>query len=81
MGIRKQEMFSSDLRESRTIENGVMDLFDGFWTNRPVTRKGALPPFAWSAAQTQAANDIYYGEDLRNHLFGMPGAGGWTCAL
>jgi hypothetical protein len=34
------------------------------------------------AMQVQPANDVYYGEDLRNHLFGMPGAGGMDlCAM
>ena len=72
------------LDESRNpIENGVMDLFDGFWTTRPVTEQlGIAPIFRGMAAQTQPANDIYYGEDLRNHLFGMPGAGGMDlCAM
>ncbi|MBJ84614.1 MAG: peroxidase [Euryarchaeota archaeon] len=72
------------LDESRKpIENGVMDLFDGFWTTRPVTEEGGIAPiFRGMAAQTQPANDIYYGEDLRNHLFGMPGAGGMDlCAM
>ena len=72
------------LDESRNpIENGVMDLFDGFWTTRPVTEEGGIAPiFRGMAAQTQPANDIYYGEDLRNHLFGMPGAGGMDlCAM
>ncbi|MBJ04154.1 MAG: hypothetical protein CMB65_05595 [Euryarchaeota archaeon] len=65
------------------IENGIMDLFDGFWTTRPVTEGGGIAPILRGvAAQTQAANDIYYGDDLRNHLFGMPGAGGMDlCAI
>ncbi len=72
------------LNEDRNpIENGVMDLFDGFWTTQPVTEEGGIAPiFRGMAAQIQPANDIYYGEDLRNHLFGMPGAGGMDlCAM
>lgn len=65
------------------IENGLMSLFDGFWTTRPVTEEGGIAPILRGLAmQTQPANDIYYGEDLRNHLFGMPGAGGMDlCAM
>ena len=65
------------------IENGLMSLFDGFWTTRPVTEEGGIAPILRGLAmQTQPANDIYFGEDLRNHLFGMPGAGGMDlCAM
>jgi hypothetical protein len=65
------------------IENGVMSLFDGFWTTSPVTEEGGIAPILRGMAmQVQPANDIYYGEDLRNHLFGMPGAGGMDlCAM
>jgi hypothetical protein len=65
------------------IENGVMSLFDGFWTTSPVTEEGGISPILRGLAmQVQPANDIYYGEDLRNHLFGMPGAGGMDlCAM
>ena len=65
------------------IENGLMSLFDGFWTTSPVTEEGGISPILRGLAmQVQPANDIYYGEDLRNHLFGMPGAGGMDlCAI
>ena len=65
------------------IENGLMSLFDGFWTTSPVTEEGGISPILRGLAmQVQPANDIYYGEDLRNHLFGMPGAGGMDlCAM
>ncbi len=65
------------------IENGMMSLFDGFWTTSPVTEEGGISPILRGLAmQVQPANDIYYGEDLRNHLFGMPGAGGMDlCAM
>ncbi|MED5487433.1 MAG: peroxidase family protein [Candidatus Thermoplasmatota archaeon] len=69
--------------ERMPIENGQMSLFDGFWTTRPVTEEGGIAPILRGMAiQTQPANDIYYGNDLRNHLFGMPGAGGMDlCAM
>ena len=65
------------------IENGVMSLFDGFWTTSPVTEEGGISPILRGLAmQVQPANDIYFGEDLRNHLFGLPGAGGMDlCAM
>ncbi len=72
------------VNEQRTpIEEGHMSLFDGFWTTSPVTEEGGIAPiFRGMAMQVQPANDIYYGEDLRNHLFGMPGAGGMDlCAM
>ncbi|MDP6900301.1 MAG: peroxidase family protein [Candidatus Thalassarchaeaceae archaeon] len=68
--------------ENRTSA-GHMSLFDGFWTTAPVTQEGGISPLIRGMAMsTQPANDVYYGEDLRNHLFGHPGAGGMDlCAI
>ena len=65
------------------IEEGHMSLFDGFWTTQPITEEGGIAPmFRGMAMQTQPANDVYFGDDLRNQLFGMPGAGGMDlCAI
>ena len=65
------------------IEEGHMSLFDGFWTTSPITEEGGVSPMLRGMAmQTQPANDVYYGENLRNQLFGHPGAGGMDlCAI
>jgi len=65
------------------IEEGHMSLFDGFWTTRPITEEGGVSPMLRGMAmQTQPANDVYFGDDLRNQLFGHPGAGGMDlCAI
>jgi peroxidase len=60
-----------------------MDLFDGFWTTKPVTDEGGIAPLMRGMAMSvQPANDVFFGEDLRNKLFGIPGAGGMDlCAI
>jgi len=65
------------------IEEGHMTLFDGFWTTSPITEEGGVAPMIRGMAmQTQPANDVYYGEMLRNQLFGAPGSGGMDlCAI
>ncbi len=65
------------------IEEGHLSLFDGFWTTQPITEEGGIAPMLRGMAmQTQPANDVYFGDDLRNQLFGMPGAGGMDlCAI
>lgn len=65
------------------IEEGHMSLFDGFWTTQPITEEGGVAPMLRGMAmQTQPANDVYFGDDLRNQLFGHPGAGGMDlCAI
>ena len=72
------------VNESRgPIEEGHMSLFDGFWTTSPITEEGGVEPMLRGMAmQEQPANDVYYGENLRNQLFGHPGAGGMDlCAI
>ena len=72
------------VNESRgPIEEGHMSLFDGFWTTTPITEEGGVEPMLRGMAmQEQPANDVYYGENLRNQLFGQPGAGGMDlCAI
>ncbi len=72
------------VNESRLpIEEGHMSLFDGFWTTSPITEEGGVEPMLRGMAmQEQPANDVYYGENLRNQLFGHPGAGGMDlCAI
>jgi hypothetical protein len=72
------------VNESRgPIEEGHMSLFDGFWTTTPITEEGGVEPMLRGMAmQEQPANDVYYGENLRNQLFGHPGAGGMDlCAI
>jgi hypothetical protein len=60
-----------------------MSLFDGFWTTKPVTEEGGLAPIMRGMAMhTQPANDVFFGEDLRNRLFGEILQGGMDlCAI
>ena len=62
---------------------GHMTLFEGFWTTSPITDEGGISPIIRGMAmQIQPANDVYYGDNLRNQLFGLPGEGGMDlCAI
>jgi hypothetical protein len=62
---------------------GHMTLAEGFWTTKPITEQGGISPLIRGMAMsTQPANDVYYGDNLRNQLFGIPGAGGTDlCAI
>jgi hypothetical protein len=72
------------VNEDRTPDElGHMSLFDGFWTTKPVTEEGGLAPIMRGMAMhTQPANDVFFGEDLRNRLFGEILQGGMDlCAI
>ncbi len=62
---------------------GHMTLFEGFWTTTPITEEGGISPLIRGMAmQIQPANDVYFGDNLRNQLFGLPGEGGMDlCAI
>ena len=69
--------------ERQMVPDGHMTLFDGFWTTTPVTQQGGLAPILRGLAfNTQPANDVYFGDDLRDRLFGVPRQGGMDlCAI
>lgn len=70
--------------EARNIHpEGHMSLFDGFWSTRPITHEGGLAPIMRGmAVNVQPANDVFFGEDLRNRLFGETMQGGMDlCAI
>ena len=72
------------LEENRTpIPQGHVLMKDAFWKTSVVTEGGGIGPLLRGLAfTTQEANDIYFHDDLRNTLFGMPGAGGADlCAI
>ena len=72
------------MTESRVpIPEGHLSLKDGFWETAPITDEGGIAPTLRGLAfQTQAKDDLLFVEDLRNQLFGIPGAGGMDlCAI
>lgn len=62
---------------------GHISMKDGFWDPERLTYEGGIAPvFRGAAATTQAANDIFMVDDLRNSMFGDPGFGGLDmCAI
>lgn len=72
------------LQDDRSpIAAGNLKLKDGFWTTSPVTDEGGVDPLLRGlAANTQPANDLLFGDNLRNQLFGFPGGlGADLCAI
>ena len=72
------------LEENRSsIPQGHILMKDAFWKTTVVTEGGGIGPLLRGLAfSTQEANDVYFLDDLRNALFGIPGAGGMDlCAI
>jgi peroxidase len=72
------------MTESRVpIPEGHLSLKEGFWETAPITDEGGIAPtLRGLAVQVQAKDDLLFVEDLRNQLFGIPGAGGMDlCAI
>ncbi len=70
--------------ENRSMHpNGHLTLAQGFWTTTPVTQEGGVAPILRGLAfNVQPEADVMFGDDLRNQMFGLPGAGGQDlCAI
>ena len=67
----------------RPIAEGHLTLREGFFDVTPVTDEGGIGPILRGLAfNVQTENDIFFIDDLRNQMFGPPGAGGLDiCAI
>ncbi len=72
------------LNESRmTATGGHLALREGFFDVTPITEGGGIGPILRGLAfNVQPENDLMFVDDLRNQMFGPPGAGGMDlCAI
>jgi len=72
------------LDESRmTATDGHLTLREGFFDVTPITEGGGIDPILRGLAfNVQPENDLMFVDDLRNQMFGPPGAGGMDlCAI
>ena len=72
------------LNETRmTAPEGHLALREGFFDVTPITEGGGIGPILRGLAfNVQPENDLMFVEDLRNQMFGPPGAGGMDlCAI
>ncbi len=67
----------------RPIAEGHLTLREGFFDVTPVTDEGGIGPILRGLAfNIQTENDLLFIDDLRNQMFGPPGAGGLDlCAI
>lgn len=78
-------MLSSQLlrvdRRGREIDEGHLDLADAFFSPDRIANEGGIDPILRGlAAQTAQEIDTRLVDDVRNFLFGPPGAGGFDLA-
>jgi hypothetical protein len=72
------------LNETRmTSPQGHLTLREGFFDVTPITEGGGIGPILRGLAyNVQPENDLMFVDDLRNQMFGPPGAGGMDlCAI
>ncbi|MBT4059378.1 MAG: hypothetical protein HOE69_03630 [Euryarchaeota archaeon] len=67
----------------RPIAEGHLTLREGFFDVSPIIDEGGIGPILRGLAfNVQAENDLMFVDDLRNQMFGAPGAGGMDlCAI
>lgn len=67
----------------RPISEGHLTLREGFFDVTPITDEGGIGPILRGLAfNIQTENDLLFIDDLRNQMFGPPGAGGMDiCAI
>ncbi len=69
------------LREDGSVaSNGILFLRNAFFNPSILKERGIAPMFRGMVTQVQQANDCKMINDLRNFLFGPPGAGGMDLA-
>ena len=67
--------------QGNTIEAGDVSLRNGFFAPQRITHEGGIDPFLRGlASQLSQKVDNYIIDDVRNFLFGPPGAGGFDLA-
>ena len=84
MGHSQVGSWTLRLNEDRSeAEEGNIRLSTGFFDTAPLTEEGGIEPLMRGLAyQIQPKNDLIYADDLRNRMFGAPGAGGMDmCAI
>ncbi len=79
--IGSQMMRMNETR--RPIAEGHLTLREGFFDVTPITDEGGIGPILRGLAfNVQTENDLLFVDDLRNQMFGPPGAGGMDiCAI
>ena len=84
MGHSQVGSWTLRLDENRTeTAEGNIRLANGFFDTYPLTNEGGIEPILRGLAyQIEPKNDLIYSDDLRNQMFGAPGAGGMDmCAI
>ncbi len=84
MGHSQIGSFMLRMNETRRpIAEGHLTLREGFFDVTPIVDEGGIGPILRGLAyNVEPENDLYFVDDLRNQMFGPPGAGGMDlCAI